>query len=139
MSTAHDIMHMGAECIGENENLTAAAQKMRELQVGALPICGEDNRLHGIITDRDIVIRCMAAGNDPLTTTAGQLARGAPIWVDVNADATEVLNAITEHQIRRVPVLDKHQLVGMISQADLATHLDEHQVSQYTAPPNDPQ
>ena len=76
MSTARDIMHVGAECIGENETLTAAAQKLRELHVGPLPICGQDNRLLGIITDRDIVIRCIAAGNDPLTMTAGQRARG---------------------------------------------------------------
>lgn len=141
MSTARDIMHMGAECIGENETLAAAAQRMRELHVGALPICGQDNRLHGIITDRDIVTQCVAAGRDPFTTTAGQLARGTPIWVDVNADAAEVVSAMTEHQVRRVPVLDEHQLVGMISEADLATHLDEHQVSQfasalYSAPPN---
>jgi len=144
MSTARDIMHPGAECIGENETLNAAAQKMRELHVGALPICGQDNRLHGIITDRDIVTQCIAAGNDPLTMTTGQLARGTPIWADVNADATEVVNAMTEHQIRRVPVLDEYALVGMISEADLATHLNEHQVSQfasaiYSAPPNDPQ
>jgi CBS domain-containing protein len=144
MSIARDIMHMGAECIDENETLAAAAQKMHELHVGALPICGQDNRLHGIITDRDIVIRCIAVGNDPLTMTAGQLARGTPIWVDVNADATEVVNAMTEHQIRRVPVLGEHELVGMISEADLATHLDEHQLSQfasaiYSAPANDPQ
>lgn len=141
MSTARDIMHMGAECIGENETLTAAAQKMRELHVGALPICGQDNRLHGIITDRDIVVDCIAAGQDPFAMTAGQLAHGTPIWVDVNADATEVMNAMTEHEIRRVPVLEEHQLVGMISEADLATHLDEHQVSEfasaiYSAPPN---
>jgi CBS domain-containing protein len=141
MSTARDIMHLGAECIGENETLVAAAQKMRELHVGALPICGQDNRLHGIITDRDIVVRCVADGQDPVTMTAGQLARGTPIWVDVKADASEVLNTMTEHDIRRVPVLEEHQLVGMISEADLATHLDEHQLSQFTsalysAPPN---
>jgi CBS domain-containing protein len=141
MSTARDIMHLGAECIGENETLAAAAQKMRDLHVGALPICGQDNRLHGIITDRDIVVHCVAAGQDPVTMTAGQLARSTPIWVDVNADASEVLNTMTEHDIRRVPVLEGHQLVGMISEADLATHLEEHQLSQfasalYSAPPN---
>jgi CBS domain-containing protein len=73
--------------------------------------------------------------------TAGQLARGTRIWVDVKSDASEVLNAMTEHDIRRVPVLEEHRLVGMISEADLATHLEEHQLSQfasalYSAPPN---
>jgi CBS domain-containing protein len=141
MSTARDIMHLGAECIGEDQTLAAAAQKMRELHVGALPIWGQDKRLHGIITDRDIVVQCVGAGEDPTTMTAGQLARGTPIWVDVNADAAEVVNVMSEYDVRRVPVLDEHQLVGMISEADLATHLDEHLLSRfasalYSAPPN---
>jgi CBS domain-containing protein len=50
---ARDIMHQGAECIGEQGTLARAAEMMRDLHVGALPICGEDGRLHGIITDRD--------------------------------------------------------------------------------------
>ena len=62
MTTARDIMHTGATCVGEHETLTAAAQHMRELGVGALPICGDDDRLHGMITDRDIVIKAIAAG-----------------------------------------------------------------------------
>ena len=57
MTTARDIMHEGAECIGEHETLAKAARRMRDLDVGALPVCGDDGRLHGIITDRDIVIR----------------------------------------------------------------------------------
>ena len=60
MTTARDIMHAGAECIGQNQTLTDAARMMRDLNVGALPICGDDDRLHGSITDRDIVIKCIA-------------------------------------------------------------------------------
>ena len=60
MTTARDIMHAGAGCIGEYETLAQAARQMRDLDVGALPICDDDGRLTGIITDRDIVIRCMA-------------------------------------------------------------------------------
>jgi CBS domain-containing protein len=54
MTTARDIMHAGATCVREHETLTTAAQHMRDLGVGALPICGDDDRLHGMITDRDI-------------------------------------------------------------------------------------
>ena len=73
MTTARDIMHAGAECVGEHESLQRAAQLMRDLDVGALPICGDDNRLKGIVTDRDIVCRCVAEGYDPANTTAGVL------------------------------------------------------------------
>ena len=75
MTTARDVMHSGAECIDVGETLAAAAQKMRNLHVGALPICGRDNRLHGIITDRDIVVRCIADGQDPKTMTAARWLR----------------------------------------------------------------
>lgn len=140
MTNARDIMHQGAECIGENDTLADTARKMRELHVGALPICGEDDRLHGIITDRDIVVKCIADGRDPQTATARELAQGTPIWVDAQADTREVLRLMEQHTIRRLPVVENHRLVGMISEADLATHLGEHEVSEfasavYSAPP----
>lgn len=131
MTTARDIMHAGAECIGEHDSLHYAAQRMRDLDVGALPVCGDDDRLHGIITDRDIVIKCIAAGSDPATMTAGDLAQGEPVTVDSGADAAEVLHAMEEHRIRRLPVIEGHRLVGMISEADLARHLPEQAVGEF--------
>src|SRR5688572_18468603 len=98
---ARDIMHQGAECIGEQGTLARAAEMMRDLHVGALPICGEDGRLHGIITDRDIVVRCIAEGLDPTTTTAADLARGTPIWVDADADTQQVIDLMIESRVRR--------------------------------------
>src|SRR5262245_23500072 len=106
MTTARDVMHTGAECIPEHETLDRAAQMMRDHQVGSLPICGDDDRLKGIITDRDIVVKCIAAGRDPANTTAAELAQGDLVWVDANADANEVLSTMQDHQIRRLPVLD---------------------------------
>ena len=82
MTTARDIMHVGAECIGEHETVARVARQMRDLDVGALPICRDDDRLTGIITDRDIVIRCVAAGRDPQTSTARDLALGTPYTID---------------------------------------------------------
>jgi CBS domain-containing protein len=131
MTTARDIMHTGATCIGEHDTLTAAAQRMRELDVGALPICGDDDRLHGIITDRDIVVTCVAAGLDPTTMTAADLAQGSTYHVDSSASVEQVVTVMEEHQIRRLPVLDEHRLVGMISEADLARHLPEHAVGAF--------
>ncbi|MGW1024372.1 CBS domain-containing protein [Streptomyces sp. NPDC002577] len=78
---------------------------MSELNVGSLPICGPDDRLHGIITDRDIVVKCLAKGKNPSTMTAGQLAQGKPITVDAHADAGEVLQTMEQHKIRRLPVI----------------------------------
>jgi CBS domain-containing protein len=114
---------------------------MRDLKVGSLPICGTDDRLHGIITDRDIVIKCIAEGGDPSTTMAGELAQGTPVWVTTDADEGEVLKLMEQNKIRRLPVMENHRLVGMISEADLATHLGERKVAQYTnvvysAPPS---
>jgi CBS domain-containing protein len=124
-------MHPGAECVGEHATLQYAAQRMRDMNVGSLPICGDDGRLRGIITDRDIVIKCVAEGGDPATITAGDLAQGEPVTVDSGADVSEVLQAMGSHQIRRVPVIESHQLVGMISEADLARHLPDQAVGEF--------
>jgi CBS domain-containing protein len=131
MTTAREIMHAGTTCIQESETLQDAARRMSELDVGALPICGPDDRLHGIITDRDIVVKCLAKGEDPKTMTAGQLAQGKPITIDAKADTDQVLRAMEEHRIRRLPVTDNHRLVGMISEADLARRLPEEQVGHF--------
>ncbi|GEB55281.1 CBS domain-containing protein [Streptomyces gardneri] len=131
MTTAREIMHAGASCVQENENLMDAARRMSELDVGALPICGPDDRLHGIITDRDIVVKCLAKGKDPHRMTAGDLAQGKPVIVDAGADSEVVLRTMQHHRVRRVPVIDDHRLVGMISEADLARHLPEERVGHF--------
>ncbi|MGN6406022.1 CBS domain-containing protein [Sinomonas sp.] len=130
MTTAREIMTPGAECVGENETLEVAARKMRDLDVGALPICGEDNRLKGVVTDRDIVIKCLAEGGDPRTTTAGSLGEGRPITIGADDSVEEAIKTMEEHRVRRLPVIDGHDLVGMVSQADIARSLSEDQVGE---------
>ncbi|MFD9396106.1 CBS domain-containing protein [Streptomyces sp. NPDC060000] len=129
MTTAGDIMHRGAQWIPAHETLDRAAQLMRDLNVGALPISDENERLCGILTDRDIVIGCVAMGHDPARVTAGELAQGTPRWIDAGADVGEVLQEMQDHQIRRLPVIENKRLVGMISEADLARHLPEEQLA----------
>ncbi|MEU6993614.1 CBS domain-containing protein [Streptomyces sp. NPDC046465] len=129
MTTAGDIMHRGAQWIPKHETLDRAAQLMRELDVGALPISDENERLCGILTDRDIVVGCVAMGHDPAHITAGDLAKGTPRWIDADADVGEVLREMQGHQIRRLPVIENKRLVGMISEADLATHLTDDQLA----------
>jgi CBS domain-containing protein len=141
MTTAREIMHEGAECVQLDQTLEAAARRMRDLNVGALPICGDDDRLHGIITDRDIVVRCLAEGKDPRSVTARELAKGTPMWVDADSSVDEAIRVMTDNKIRRLPVIHDHRLVGMISEADIATHLGEHDVAEfasaiYSAPPS---
>ncbi|MEF9903115.1 CBS domain-containing protein [Streptomyces sp. P9-A2] len=129
MTTAGDIMHRGAQWIPAHETLDRAAQLMRELNVGALPISDENERLCGILTDRDIVVGCVAIGHDPARVTAGEMAKGTPRWIEADADVGEVLQEMQTHRIRRLPVVDDKRLVGMISEADLAQHLTDDQLA----------
>ncbi|MFH9132558.1 CBS domain-containing protein [Streptomyces sp. NPDC017524] len=131
MTTAKDIMHNGARWIPAHETLDRAAQLMREHNVGALPVSanGDSDRMVGIITDRDIVVGCVAKGHDPAKVTAGDLAQGTPRWIEAEADVNAVLEEMQTHRIRRLPVVENKKLVGMISEADLAQHLTEEQIA----------
>jgi len=126
--TARDVMTGGAECVGENETLVEAARKMKELGVGALPICGDDDRLKGMLTDRDIVIKALAVDKDPGSTRAGDFAEGKPVTIGADDSVEEALHTMAEHRVRRLPVIDGHSLVGVVSQADLARNVDDEKV-----------
>jgi CBS domain-containing protein len=123
MTTARDIMSPDPRCVGENDTLAEAARLMAELDVGALPICGEDDRLKGMLTDRDIVVKCLARGGDPNSATAGSLAEGKPVTIGADDDVRDALTTMEKHQVRRLPVIDGHDLVGIVSQADIALSL----------------
>ena len=142
MSTAREIMTGGAECASTEDTLVDAARKMRDLEVGALPICGKDDRLHGMITDRDITIRCVAEGSDPSSVKVSELAEGKPVTIGADDPVEEILRTMKEHGVRRLPVIDGHQLIGIVSQADVATNLPESSVGDLVeaisaAPPSD--
>jgi CBS domain-containing protein len=128
--TARDIMSEDCTCIGENDTVLDAAKRLAELDVGSLPICGEDDRLKGMLTDRDIVVKVLAEGKDPSGVKAGELGQGDGQTVTIGADdpIDEALRTMTDHKVRRLPVIDDHRMVGIISQADIATHIDEEKV-----------
>jgi len=128
--TARDVMTGGAECIGESETLLDAARKLADLDVGALPICGDDDRLKGMLTDRDIVVKALAQGKDPGSTKAGELGEGKPVTIGADDSVEEALHTMREHKVRRLPVIDGHDLIGVVSQADLARHIDEEKVGE---------
>src|SRR6478735_1616578 len=125
MTTAREIMTSDVECAGVNDTVTEAARKMRDLGVGALPICGEDNRLQGMITDRDIVLNCVAEGMDTTQTKVRDYAGEEVVTIGADDAIEDALSTMSKHGVRRLPVIDGHDLVGMISQADIAKNLPE--------------
>jgi CBS domain-containing protein len=131
--TAREIMTPGAECAHVDETVTAAAQKMRDLGVGALPICGEDNRLAGMITDRDIVLGCVADGMDTTEVKVADYAGDEVVTIGADDSLDDALAAMTKAGVRRLPVIDGHDLVGMISQADIARNLPDDKVGDLVA------
>ncbi|MDF2711269.1 CBS domain-containing protein [Nonomuraea muscovyensis] len=128
--TARDVMHPGAECLSLHETLDRAAQMMRDRGVGALPVCGPDDRVVGIITDRDIVIKCVAQGHDPASVRAADLATGL-VSVTPDTPIQEALDQMERHQIKRLPVVESEHIVGMITEADLARHLPDDQLAEF--------
>jgi CBS domain-containing protein len=127
---AREVMSGGAECVGEKDTISDAAKRLADLDVGAMPICGEDDRLKGMLTDRDIVVKVLAQGKDPDSTTAGDLAQGKPVTIGADDSVDEALHTMAEHRVRRLPVIDGHDLVGVVSQADLARSIDEEKVGE---------
>ncbi|HKG38077.1 MAG TPA: CBS domain-containing protein [Conexibacter sp.] len=130
--TARDIMSDDCTCIGENDNVLEAARRLADLDVGALPICGEDDRLKGMLTDRDIVVKVLAAGKDPSSTRAGELGAGDGNTITVGADDSveEALQTMSSHKVRRLPVIDGRRLVGIVSQADIARNIPDDKVGE---------
>jgi CBS domain-containing protein len=126
--SARDIMTGDAECVQETDSILDAAKALSDRDVGAMPICGEDNRLKGMLTDRDIVVKVLANGKDPAETKAGELGEGKPVTIGADDSVDEALRTMIEHKVRRLPVIDGHDLVGIVSQADLATNIDEEKV-----------
>lgn len=130
MTTARELMTPEAQCVGETDTIATAAQRMAELNVGSLPICGEDNQLKGMITDRDIVVKVVAAGKDPQSCIVSELAQGKPVTIGADDEAAEILHTMGAHQVRRLPVIDGHDLVGIVALSDVAKALPDKPVGE---------
>lgn len=129
MTTARDIMTADAASVRVHDSLELVARRMRDLDVGALPICNDDDRLAGMVTDRDIAVRAVAEGVDA-STEVGTLAQGKPVTIGADDPIDEALRTMARHGVRRLPVIDGDRLVGMLSQADIARSLDESQTGE---------
>ncbi|MBB4717742.1 CBS domain-containing protein [Streptomyces luteogriseus] len=110
--------------------LKAGVRGVVTCAVGRRPrhLCGTDNKLKGVLTDRDVVVKVLGAGKDPATCSAGELAQGEAVTIGADDDVEEILRTMTEHKVRRLPVIDGHDLVGMVAQADVARSLPEPKV-----------
>src|SRR5688572_22020114 len=122
---ARDIMTSNVECVTAKDNIQAAARIMRDEDVGIVPVVEETggNRvLRGVVTDRDIAIRCVAEGKDARSCTVADVMSSGLVTVRPDADLKEVMEKMKKAQVRRIPVVeDANRLVGIIAQADLAT------------------
>ena len=129
MTTAREIMTPDVEWLDVDATVAEAAERMADETFGALPVCNGEGRLQGVITDRDIVVKVIAGGLDPQTTTVGQVA-DQPEVVTIGADdpIEEAIRTMKDHAVRRLPVIDGTKLVGMVSQADIAKAMPDAKV-----------
>ncbi len=124
--TCSDVMTKNPKTCAPTDFVPQAAQLMKSEDVGPIPIVGDNGKLEGIITDRDIVLKVVAEGRDPKTTKLADVMSTDLIMCASDGDIEETLDLMEDNQIRRIPVVDATgRLVGIISQADIATRLDD--------------
>src|SRR5262245_8906083 len=125
-----EVMTGNVECVRPDTSVQEAARKMKELDVGPLPVCGDDDRLAGILTDRDIAVRAVAEGRDARTTKVRDAMTPEVIYCFEDQDVKEASRLMKEHQVRRLIVLDRNKrLVGIISLGDLAVETGDQRMA----------
>lgn len=115
-----DLMNPSAVTVEPASSAALAARLISRHNVGALPVCGPDRRLRGMVTDRDIVLRCVAAEEDPAQTPVRDIMTRSCATVSPGDDCREATRLMARHQVRRLPVVEGGRLVGVISLSDLA-------------------
>lgn len=120
-----DIMTTSVICATADEPVVAAAQRMRDLDIGALPVRGDDDVVSGVVTDRDLVLRVLAEGANPGRVTVGSIVRAGVVTVTADAEIADAARLMGQHRIRRLVVVSGRWVVGIVSQGDLARALPE--------------
>ncbi len=120
MMQVKDLMNPSVVTIEPTSSAALAARIISRHNVGALPVCGEDRRLRGMVTDRDIVLRCIAAEEDPAQTPVRDIMTRNCAAVAPGDDCRKATQLMSAHQVRRLPVVENGKLVGMISLSDVA-------------------
>lgn len=123
-----DIMTTDVSTVKDNDNLVSAASLMLDLNVGALPVVNDGGVLAGIITDRDITIRATAKGANPFSGTVADCMTANPLAIRADANVQEAADMMANAQVRRLPVIQDGQLVGIVSLGDLAVDVGEEEM-----------
>jgi CBS domain-containing protein len=125
-----DAMTVNPRTVSRNDSVVDAAHIMEQEDVGSIPVVDTDNILVGMITDRDITLRVVAAGKDPRSTTAGEVAtkQVSPAYPDESLD--EALEQMAYRQVRRLPVIEDDRVVGILAQADVAQEVKDKKAGQ---------
>lgn len=129
MTQIRDVMTANPKSCSSNASITEAARAMSSEDVGPIPVV-EGDRLVGLLTDRDIVVRVVAEGRDPQSTTVGEVASSDLATVSPDENLDRALQLLAERQVRRLPVVEGEKLVGIVAQADIARHGDDAQTGQ---------
>lgn len=128
--TIRELMTQGPRTATPDDDVATVARWMRDEDAGALPVV-EGERLVGMLTDRDVVVRVVAEGRDPASTRVGEVASRRLVTIDPQQGADEALRLMAQHQVRRLPVVEEDgKLVGMVSQADMAREADPTSVGE---------
>lgn len=115
-----DVMNPTVVSIAPQESVALAARLLARHNVGALPVCARDGTLHGMVTDRDLVLRCVAAEEDPRQVPVRQVMSRHPAQVAPGDDVRQAAQRMARQQVRRLPVVEGGKVVGMVSLGDLA-------------------
>lgn len=115
-----ELMSNQVMSVGPAEPVTAAARLLKNGNVGVLPVCDLGGKLRGIVTDRDIVTRCVAAGRDPAGVTVGEIMSRGVLTVSPLEEVDRAAGQMKSEQVRRLPVVSEGRLVGVLSLCDLA-------------------
>lgn len=130
MKTCKEVMTSNPVCCLPNEVVSDVAQLMKSENVGSIPVIEnrETRELIGILTDRDLAVKVIAAGRDAANTKIKDVMRPDPFTCLESDDVQKALDAMSTHQVRRLPVIDQNRrIVGIIAQGDIATRLDQPQ------------
>jgi CBS domain-containing protein len=127
--SVRDAMTENPRSISASASVVEAARLMREQHIGSLPIT-DDEKLVGMITDRDITTGVVAEGADPERTSVGDVSSRDPISVEPGQDLEEAVQLMSRHQVRRLPVVENGRLVGIIAQADIALGENEQKTGE---------
>jgi CBS domain-containing protein len=129
MGSIRDVMTSDPTSCETSTTVVEAARTMAQEDVGPVPVV-EGGRVVGIATDRDIVVRVVAEGRDPNSTTIGEIASTDLVTVEPDTNLDEALRLMAQNQVRRLPVVEGERLVGIVAQADVARAADEEKTGE---------